>query len=1059
MTGTEPRSDKRSAISPEHATTPEAPVSSAAKSPLHLARTGAALLFVSLACWTLLVLIENSGVLSFAGWATDYDYSKSSDAHPLKWKKPPSDNKVTHEQQLTLSLRFLIDEQLLAAFLKNGQPYADAFQTAKDDDGIRVEFDLRHGQDGRWGLSVGNGTHFDLGRRPQTGRWHDLNLKIADHRMFVVLNGKPLLEAGVFSPASAIEDVWSGSGYSLARPFPGQIRDFSLLVSPHHLKLRDVKRYLVDAGALGFILWLSACLLITRRLDSRRNEVRAAAWVAVVALHLAVYWFLKQSYAILLDADRISDGLMFAALLLTAIGIHSQLRSAIARNFFAFGLAAINYLSFFVLTTGARYLEARGTAGGPGLTFDEIGALYQSDPREIFEFFRSYFAAADQIRMFLFPLLTSVPLVMLLGLDAIQLPRSLALVLVGSGLATMPFVVAANQGIAATLFSALENHAEAAREFESYRQLRQRTSAVRATKSGQGETYVLVVGESANRDHFSAYGYFRPTTPWLDSRVGSPGWVLFRNAYSSHVHTVPSLLHALTASNQYVDRGSYSAASIIEIMNAAGFNTVWLSEQGVSWTDTPLNAMASSARTVRFVKPLGSILGVFRETMMQIDSTKNNFIVVHLIGSHADYRDRVPPGYRVNFARSRDDLGNHAHDQQFVNELLDPYDASIHYADNLLNEILIAFDKYASPTRALMFVSDHGEDVFGRRFHNASNFSYPMARIPMILNFSDEWAKRYRPRSEELRNNRDRIFTLDLLFDTLIGIAEVETEYRNPKFDLGSPDYAIDGSIAISMKRDRDFQTGLYPDSVVRPIRDDPSLVAIENNQALRALYGNKFIADRADILARTSEASGFGFPGVEINIAVPSYMIGHYPESVHQRSLDAYLKLTAVSSFSKLWFDLKLERGHSLAEAADHLEELDRRHKLKSRVILESPESGLMAYSRRGWHTTYYITEKGWPGCLANDREMNRCARQIAQIARSEEVKGISFPASHYEFVKAKLEPLLPLHVVYHTFGFENLSIFDPGLKDQLRRIAAVNDQRVRTILLESSQTFFERF
>lgn len=1058
MTGTEPQSDQRPAISPEHATTPGASVSSAAKSSLHLAWTGAALFFISLACWTLLVLIENSSVLSFAGWATDYDYSKSSDAHPLKWKNPPSVNQVTHEQQLTLSLSFLIDEQLLAASLKNGRPYADIFQTAKDDDGIRVELDLRHGHDGRWGLSTGSGIHFDLGRRPQAGRWHDLNLKIADHKLFVVLNGKPLLEAGVFSPASAIEEVWSGSGFSLARPFPGQIRDFSLQVSPHHVLLRDVKRYLIDAGVLGFMLWLGACILITRRLDSRRNEVRAAAWVAVAALYIAAYWFLKQSYATLSDADRISDCLMFLALLLAVIGIHSQFRSAMSRNLFAFGVATINYLSFFVLTTGARYLEARGTTGGPGLTFDEIGALYQSDPREVFEFFRSHFAAADQINMFLFPLLTSVPLVMLLMRDIIQLPRSLALVLVGSGLATMPFVVAANQGIAATLFSALENHAEAAREFESYRQLRQRTSAVRATKSGQGETYVLVIGESANRDHFSAYGYFRPTTPWLDSRTRAPDWVFFRNAYSSHVHTVPSLLHALTASNQYVDRGSYSAPSIIEIMNAAGFNTVWLSEQGVSWTDTPLNAMASSAKTVRFVKPLGPILGAFRETMMQIDSTRNNFIVVHLIGSHADYRDRSPPEYRVNFARSRDDLGDHVHDQKFVNELLDPYDTSIHYADQLLNEILMTFDKYASPTRALLFVSDHGEDVFGRRFHNASNFSYPMARIPMVFNFSDGWAKRYQPRGEELRHNRDRIFTLDLLFDTLIGIAGLETEYRNPKFDLGSPDYAIDGSVAISMKRDRDFQTGLYPDSAIQPIRDDPSLIAIANNQAIRALYGNKFIADRADILARTSEAFGFGFPGVEINIAVPSYKIGHYPESVHQRSLDAYLQLATVSSFSKLWFDLKLESGHSLAEAAEHLEQLDRRHNLKSRVILESPESGLLAYSRRGWHTTYYITEKGWPGCLANDREMNRCARQIAHIARSEEVKGISFPASHYEFVKAKLEPLLPLHVVYHTFGFERLSIFDPELKEQLRQIAAVNDQRVRTILLESSQTFFER-
>ena len=77
----------------------------------------------------------------------------------------------------------------------------------------------------------------------------------------------------------------------------------------------------------------------------------------------------------------------------------------------------------------------------------------------------------------------------------------------------------------------------------------------------------------------SVYGYPRPTTPWLSSRRNDPRFLFFDDAYSCYVQTVPALSYALTAKNQYNDMTLADAPSLIEAAKAAGFHTVWISNQ------------------------------------------------------------------------------------------------------------------------------------------------------------------------------------------------------------------------------------------------------------------------------------------------------------------------------------------------------------------------------------------------------------------------------------------------------------------------------------------------
>jgi heptose-I-phosphate ethanolaminephosphotransferase len=97
--------------------------------------------------------------------------------------------------------------------------------------------------------------------------------------------------------------------------------------------------------------------------------------------------------------------------------------------------------------------------------------------------------------------------------------------------------------------------------------------------TGEPGIYVLVIGESQNRTRMSAYGYHLETTPWLKELKKSNNLLLFQHAYSCHVQTVPVLSYALTAKNQYNSLDLKEAVSLIDLANAAGYQTVWLSNQ------------------------------------------------------------------------------------------------------------------------------------------------------------------------------------------------------------------------------------------------------------------------------------------------------------------------------------------------------------------------------------------------------------------------------------------------------------------------------------------------
>ncbi len=132
-------------------------------------------------------------------------------------------------------------------------------------------------------------------------------------------------------------------------------------------------------------------------------------------------------------------------------------------------------------------------------------------------------------------------------------------------------------------------------------------------------TVILVIGESTSRHPMAVYGYPRDTTPQLAAL--RPELAIFEDVISNYSSTVESLVDALTLR----PRGASSSADsdrvgVPQLANAAGFDTVWLSNQnefGV-W-DNPARILAQQADRVRFHDPsLGQLNSrkLFDEVML-----------------------------------------------------------------------------------------------------------------------------------------------------------------------------------------------------------------------------------------------------------------------------------------------------------------------------------------------------------------------------------------------------------------------------------------------------------
>lgn len=293
-------------------------------------------------------------------------------------------------------------------------------------------------------------------------------------------------------------------------------------------------------------------------------------------------------------------------------------------------------------------------------------------------------------------------------------------------------------------------------------------------------TIILVIGESASRNYMKAYtpSFTYDDTPWQDTLSKNPDFIFFNHAYSSYVQTVPTLERALTERNQYDDKPFLESANILDIAKKAGYHTTWFSNQGVYGEyDTAISLIAKTADRAQWAHEAYMFSdkydGVLLPLLKTVDPNQNNFIVIHIMGSHIYYNDRYP----------------HEFSKWKVGEVptgKEAYANSQLYTDWLLKNIY----EYASKNlhlQAMVYFSDHGESL--QLSHNPDVFDFDMTRIPFWIYLSPQYRAAYPQTVAALTGHEHQYFTNDLLYDTLSGIMHAQSNRYDVTRDFSNVAY------------------------------------------------------------------------------------------------------------------------------------------------------------------------------------------------------------------------------------------------------------------------------
>jgi glucan phosphoethanolaminetransferase (alkaline phosphatase superfamily) len=339
-----------------------------------------------------------------------------------------------------------------------------------------------------------------------------------------------------------------------------------------------------------------------------------------------------------------------------------------------------------------------------------------------------------------------------------------------------------------------------------------------ASRQGAREVYVIVVGETSRRQNWSLFGYARDTNPELEKISGD--LVLYRMT-SNATNTVLSLTMALTRATPATRHLIRSEKSIITLLNQAGFETFWISNQErPSLPSNPIDQIAHEAQHTSFHADVledpypdvfdSNLLTRLDHVIGALPQSGKAVIFLHMEGSHFSYRERYPP--KFNRFSGGPDASAAFSDRQ--RELIDQYDNSVLFTDHVLAGVigrLAACDCLAGA----LFFSDHGERLFDKGIsdqefgHGFPDIARQEIEIPFFVWLSPAYRQASPSLAHSIGAKANSLAELHDLFETIVDLTGVEYDNRAPALSLFSEDWRPPTELSVLSMDDKSVRLPL----------------------------------------------------------------------------------------------------------------------------------------------------------------------------------------------------------------------------------------------------------
>jgi lipid A ethanolaminephosphotransferase len=305
---------------------------------------------------------------------------------------------------------------------------------------------------------------------------------------------------------------------------------------------------------------------------------------------------------------------------------------------------------------------------------------------------------------------------------------------------------------------------------------------------------MLMLGETARADHFSANGYARPT----NAETAPLGLVSFRDVTSCGTSTAASLpcMFSHLGREAFLAR-TQEHENLLDLLQRAGLAVLWLDNQA-GCKGLCERVPHAEAR----VAPLGTrhaeglcdgdecldeaLLTGLDERLAALPAAQRQrgvVLVLHQMGSHGPAYYKRSPAQRKPYLP---ECSTNVLQQCSTQQLLNAFDNSITYTDHVLARAVgWLTQQQAQFTPELLYVSDHGESLGENKLY-LHGMPWPVApreqkHVPLLMWLPPQTEAALGVQPGCLRTLRDAPLTHDHLFHTVMGLLGVTSaEYRAP---------------------------------------------------------------------------------------------------------------------------------------------------------------------------------------------------------------------------------------------------------------------------------------
>jgi len=311
---------------------------------------------------------------------------------------------------------------------------------------------------------------------------------------------------------------------------------------------------------------------------------------------------------------------------------------------------------------------------------------------------------------------------------------------------------------------------------------------VKKEKNSYPKLVIMVVGEAARADHFSLNGYKRETNPLLEKE----NIINYSNVSSCGTSTAESVpcMFSVYDRDDYSYKKGISTQNVLDVLAHTGkIDILWRDNnsdsKGVALRVPFVDYKSAKHNTLVVegeARDIGMLVGL--DKYVKEHKGRDILIILHQMGNHGPaYYKR----YTHEYEKFKPTCKTSQLEECSQEEIANAYDNALLYTDNFLAQT-INFLKRFDKTRAtaMIYMSDHGESLGekGLYLHGLPYFMAPDAQthIGAIMWFGQKM--RDILDMDMINANKDKKYSQDNLFHTLLGMFEVKTDVYDKKMDI-----------------------------------------------------------------------------------------------------------------------------------------------------------------------------------------------------------------------------------------------------------------------------------